>query len=66
MHTIPRKIIVDILKKLVPSRLTNKHTMYDAGYEQCKKDILVTIQRSLDLKTSTDPITNMIEEIHHG
>ena len=48
---ISKAAMEHILKLCSPRAMNNTHTVFDIGYEQCKKDVLLVIARDMGLAT---------------
>lgn len=57
--------LMNILQLMMPRRLNADMTMFDVGYEACKRDLAVVLGKELNLEFSENPASDLLKQLRH-
>lgn len=63
---LSRKGIIRLLDMLSRKDLNSSSTMYDAGYEQAKKDIAVILEQELNISFESNPACRLAKQLRNS
>lgn len=63
---ISRKGLVRLFTILSRTELSNTSTLFDAGYEQAKKDIAVILEQELNVTFESNPASRLARQLRSG
>jgi hypothetical protein len=57
------KGLISVLQLMMPQRLTRDSSMFDVGYEACKRDLAVVLGKTMDMDFSENPAGDMLRQL---
>lgn len=63
---ISTALLTRLLRVLLPKDLNGDATLFDLGYEACKRDLARTLANEINLPASSNPAPRMLNDIEHG